>query len=347
MDQIKKVGVLGVGAWSVALALHLARLGYDVCIWCFEDEAFEEMKEKKTSGPFLPGYTLSDNIRPTQSFEEFFEHSELIFDGVPLVYLREVAETYKQYYVKGKHLFVSMAKGVELDSYLTATKVLQEVLSPDLPELFFSGIGTAQNLADQVFSVGIVAGCDPRLALKLRRMLDTKHFRVDFSDDVVGTQVCTAFKHLLTVIFGVFEGAGAASKVQVTFFITRCLKEMMSVVKSAGGKSETVVGLTGGVDLLIGSSCGGGQKYRLGNCIGKRMPLEEINKNLCFVPEGIGAFMSIVGLGQRLGVEIPVCMAVRDYLLSGYTIDLLDRVGSLASCEYEAREKEFGLFQDQ
>jgi glycerol-3-phosphate dehydrogenase (NAD(P)+) len=332
----KSIGILGAGAWGVAIALHWARLGYDVYLWCFEDEAYTDMLVNHKAGPFLPELTIPKNIHPTQNLQDVFDNTSLIFECVPILYLRHVISECHPFYVEGKHVVISTAKGVESESYLTATKVLQENLSPNHPEMFFCGINNAKDLAVKNFSAGVISGTDVPLCLKIRRLMDTDDFKVEFCPDIVGLQICSAFKHMLAIILGVFRGMNASGNTTV-FFVTKCFKEISTVVETAGGNVETVFGLVGSLDLLLNSACIDNPKFQLGCFMGRGVSLEEINRNFCVIPEGINALISIVGLGQRLGLDLPICQATRDYLVSGYSIDLIARAKFLSSREYQEK----------
>ena len=334
----RSIGVLGAGAWGVAIASHWARLGYEVYIWCFEEEAYADILVGK-AGPFLPGVTISPNVHPTQELKDVFANASLIFECVPILYLRHVITECEPYYLPEKHLIIATAKGVEPESYLIATKVIRSVLTAMHHELFFCGINYAKDLAIKSFSAGVISGNEPGLCLEIRRLMDTDDFKVEFNPDYVGLQVCSAFKNMLFIVLGVFRGMNASANI-TAFFVTKCFKEIGNIVKSAGGQVETVFELVSSLDILVDSAnIESNPKFKLGCFIGRGIPLEEISRNSC-LPEGINALISIVGLGQQLGLYLPICQAVIDYVVSGYAIDLIARAKFLSTYEQQQHNAE-------
>jgi glycerol-3-phosphate dehydrogenase (NAD(P)+) len=59
------IGVIGAGAWGTALANLLAGKGFDVALWAFESEVCEDILKTRENKLFLPGFRLSENIKPS------------------------------------------------------------------------------------------------------------------------------------------------------------------------------------------------------------------------------------------------------------------------------------------
>jgi len=335
----KSIGVLGAGGWGVAIALHWARLGYDVHIWCFESEVYYDMSVNRLAGPFMPGVAILDNIYPTQKLEDVFQNTSLIFECIPMTYLRQVMETSKPYFVEGRHAIISTAKGVESETNKLATKVLCETVSIHNPEVFFCGIGQAYDVVAENFSAGLIVSNDINFAIEIKGLMDTPSFKIEVSSDIVGAQVCASFRYMLTILLGVFKGKMVSHSTTV-FFITKALKEISAIVRALNGNIETVFGLAGSLDLIM-DPCHDDRTFQLGCSVGQGISLEKINKSFCVVPEGISALISIVDLGNNLGLDLPICQAVKDYVVSGYTIDLINRAKFLTMSEYKEKESSY------
>ena len=62
---MKKISVLGAGAWGTALAHIAAENGKEVVLWAREPELIDEIKTKRRNTLFLPDVALNKNITPT------------------------------------------------------------------------------------------------------------------------------------------------------------------------------------------------------------------------------------------------------------------------------------------
>lgn len=328
MEIGKTIGVLGSGAWGIAVAFHWSKLGYDVYIWSFEEDTYNEMQFNNHCGAFMPGVLLPKNIFFTKDLEVVFENSSLIFEFIPMPYLRNILEICKSFYIEKKHVIVATAKGVERDTYLIATQVIRETLSHNNPEVFFGGLNTAAELVKNKFSSGIVSSRNPEIGILLCRLMNTELFKVEFCSDIVGIQICVSLKYIISVINGVFSG-GNVSKNVMSFFATKCLKEVSGIIVSSGGKIETIFDIVGSLDFFVYQSIFENGKMQVGSFVGRGVSLENLNKSYCIAPEGIGALISIINLGQHLGQELPICESIKDYIISGYSINLIDRINLL------------------
>src|SRR5262249_8911482 len=91
--------------------------------------------------------------------------------------------------------------------------------------------------------------------------------------------------------------------------ITRGLAEMMRMAKAVGGQGETLAGLAGLGDLVLTSTGDLSRNRRVGLaiCRGEGGAPQAAGG---WVAEGVTNARSIVALGQRHGVEMPISSAV-------------------------------------
>jgi glycerol-3-phosphate dehydrogenase (NAD(P)+) len=88
--------------------------------------------------------------------------------------------------------------------------------------------------------------------------------------------------------------------------LTRGLAEMMRLVKAAGGRSETCMGLTGVGDLILTATGDLSRNRRVGLELATGKPLPEILSSLGHVAEGVLCASAIGELAKRLKVEMPI-----------------------------------------
>ena len=68
---MKKVGIIGAGAWGIALGISLEKNGCAVCLWHHDKQKLSKLNsERKTSK--LDGIIISEKIKLTDSLSKVF-----------------------------------------------------------------------------------------------------------------------------------------------------------------------------------------------------------------------------------------------------------------------------------
>lgn len=120
-----KIAVLGSGAWGTALALLLQKNGNEVTLWSYCEEESRALRERGEN-KMLPDIPLPPALRLTHR-EEAVRGCELVVFAPPSYAMRQTAERVKPYLTAGT-ILVTVAKGVEPQSGLRMSQILNEVL---------------------------------------------------------------------------------------------------------------------------------------------------------------------------------------------------------------------------
>ena len=57
----KSISVIGAGSWGTALSILLAKKGYKVDLWVYEENLCEQIRKKKEITPFKKGFFKIDS----------------------------------------------------------------------------------------------------------------------------------------------------------------------------------------------------------------------------------------------------------------------------------------------
>ena len=84
--KINKITVFGAGIWGSVIAQHLARKGYNVSLWEYNEQLLNVLK---TMGrhPNIPNFKIHDNIRLTDSVEEAVKDTDLIIFVISIIFI--------------------------------------------------------------------------------------------------------------------------------------------------------------------------------------------------------------------------------------------------------------------
>ena len=90
LAPIRRIAVIGAGAWGTALATLLARAGFEVELGCRTKEQAEAIAETRVNDRYLPGVELPDQLRVLRASELNLEGHDLVCLAVPATALPAV-----------------------------------------------------------------------------------------------------------------------------------------------------------------------------------------------------------------------------------------------------------------
>ncbi len=302
------IGVLGAGSWGTALAVHSARAGRRVRLWCRREELARELVAEGANHRYLPDVALPAEVEPTAEIGQLAGCATVLV-VVPSHGFREVVRRFLATLdsVDGPTL-VSSTKGVDsetLERMSQVTAAEAERAGRQVDFAVISGPTFAAELAAGVPSAAVVASAKPGVARRLQESMSTDSFRLYRSDDVVGVELGGAAKNVIAIAAGVATGLGLGHNT-LAALITRGLHEMVRLGVASGGQAQTFSGLAGLGDLVLTCTGGLSRNRRTGIELAAGKSLEEIQGATSMVAEGIRNSASITRLAGRLGIELPI-----------------------------------------
>jgi glycerol-3-phosphate dehydrogenase (NAD(P)+) len=311
---VKRIGVLGGGAWGTALAQVCARAGLEPLIWAREPEVVEAIVRTRRNPLFLPDVTLEAAVSATGEARDLLG-ADAILAVTPAQNLRSILAPLAAEIRSGLPI-VLCAKGVEAGTLKLMTEVLAETAPAAAPAVL-SGPSFAAEVAHGLPTAVTLAAADLDLAKALAQAIATATFRPYVSGDMIGAEAGGAIKNVLAIACGVAEGRGLGQSARAAL-ITRGFVELTRLAVALGGAAETVAGLCGLGDLVLTCSSTTSRNFSLGLALGGGGSLAEALAGKLSVAEGVASAPAVTGLAARHGVETPICEAVRQ-ILAGET----------------------------
>lgn len=319
---MRKIGVLGAGAWGTALAVAAQRAGREVVLWARRPEQAEAIAAARENARYLPGITLDPAIRITSDAADL-AGSEALLLVVPAQHLRATGALLHA--ALPRVPLVLCAKGVELASGQLLDQVALEAF-PERPIAVLSGPTFAAEVAKGLPAAVTLAAGRAELGRALAEALGSAAFRPYWTDDVTGVLVGGAVKNVIAIAAGLVAGAGLGENARAAL-ITRGLAEIGRLAEALGGRRETLMGLAGLGDLVL--TCGSSQSrnFALGQRVGQGQSLAQATAASRGVAEGVATAQAVLQLAARLEVEMPIAEAVDAVLRGGAA--LTEAVGAL------------------
>lgn len=316
---MKRVAILGEGAWGTAVATLLAHNGYAVNVWCYHKELVEVINNTHKNERFLPGVVLSDAIHAVATIDEAVCDVEWVFEAIPIKYLRPVLQQ-AQSSVTSQQVWVVLSKGIEQKSLLFPTQLINQIFDKKVPMAVLAGPSFAMDLARKTVTAVTVAATDCTLGRVLQKMLANEYFRPYITTDVIGVQAGAALKNVITLGVGIIDGAAYSDNAKA-FILTRGLHEMMQLVMAVGGQQETVYGLSGVGDLVLTAMGQLSRNLEVGQRLGRGQQLDTILKETGYIPEGINTVQSVYQLMQRVSVSLPICTGIYQVIFEQLSVN--------------------------
>lgn len=312
--QFKTAGVIGAGAWGTALAQVAGWAGLEVLLQAREPEVVESIRARRVNEAFLPGITLDDHVSVTAELADLAA-CDVILAVPPAQHMRSTLTAFAAHHRAGVPVILC-SKGIERGSLKLMTDVLAETL-PAAPAAVLSGPSFAAEVARGLPSAVTLACADEALGEELMWTLSAPGFRPYLASDLIGAEVGGAIKNVLAIACGMSEGRGLGRSAHAAL-ITRGFAEMTRMGVALGGQAETVAGLCGLGDLVLTCSSPQSRNMSLGLALGQGQTVEQALAGKRSVAEGYESAPAVRELAAKMGVDMPISLAVAA-LLNGET----------------------------
>jgi glycerol-3-phosphate dehydrogenase (NAD(P)+) len=300
-----KIAVLGDGAMGTACAMILARRAdARVYLWSARADNARLLREQRENVRYLPGVPIPKEVHLTEDINEAADGASLWVLAIPTVYLRSTLTPLADALRGEATPFVSVAKGMEVDTFLRPTEIVRQVLG-ERPAAVLSGPSHAEEVARGLPASVVAASNDKELAERLQALFTTDRFRVYTNSDAVGVELAGALKNVFGIAAGISDGLGFGDNTK-SALLTRSLVEMLRFGVAHGAQRETFFGLAGVGDLITTCISAHGRNLRVGRLIGQGKKLAEVLAGMAQVAEGVYTTRSVRDKALRLGLDMPI-----------------------------------------
>lgn len=311
---MEKICVLGAGSWGSALALVLAKKGYEVSMWTLNEEQANKINKTRENIDYLPGVLFPNNINVNTNLEETVKDSKIIVLAVPSQAIRSVSSQIKPF-VKEEQILVDVAKGLEKGTGLRLSEVCEQEL-PNNPYVTLSGPSHAEEVAKDIPTTVVVASEDLEIAQVVQDIFMSPKFRVYTNPDIVGVELGGALKNIIAFGAGVCDGLGLGDNAKAAL-MTRGIREISRLGAAMGANVSTFAGLSGIGDLIVTCTSMHSRNRRAGILIGQGKSLDETLKEVKMVVEGITATEVAYEVAKKLNIDMPITNAIYSVLHKG------------------------------
>jgi len=311
VNHFDPIGIVGAGAWGVALAQSAATGGRRVRLWGRDPEAMRRWREAR-SGDRLPGLTLAAAVQPTSDLADLADCGALLI-ATPAQTTRAIAAALAAALGAPRPL-VLCAKGIEAGSHAFLSDVLAES-APGFPRAALSGPSFAVDVAAGLPTAVTLAAEDEALAAALAEALRAPNLRLYHSTDLRGVEIGGAAKNVLAIGCGVAAGLGLGASANAAL-VARGFAELSRFAEAFGARPATLMGLSGLGDLVLTCSSAQSRNFAFGAALGRGAEVAAASGGK--LVEGTATASALVALARERGVDMPISATV-EALVAGRT----------------------------
>jgi|SRR5579884_101854 len=311
------IAVIGGGSWGTALARLLARKGHSIALWIYEKEVVESIRLRQENAVYLPGVPLPKTLTASTDLKEVLSGAKWVVFAVPSHVARDVLIQMAPF-LSPEVPIISATKGIERKSLMLVSEVICDALRRKNADrvAVLSGPSFAKEVVLEHPTAAVLAAADTRLAARVQNIFSTPFFRLFLSSDLIGVQLGGALKNVIALAAGGSDGLGFGYNTKAVL-MARGLSEMARLGLAMGADINTFYGLSGMGDLFLTCSGALSRNRKVGEEIGRGIPLPQVLKGMQMVAEGIHTTESAYALSLKYKVEMPIVREIYRILFEG------------------------------
>ena len=305
-----KIGVLGSGAYGIALASIANNNKHNVTVWAHRQEEKDSLEKTRESNR-LKGYKIPSKIKFTTSLEESVKDKDLIVMAIPAFAFEETVIKMKEFISKKTPVLIA-TKGIQQDTCLFLHDVFHKYLSNRLAVI-----------SGPTFAIDIVSGSSIGMSLAtkykkvdnvVRACFENEKTKFRSSKDIVGVEICASVKNVMAIASGMLEGMGVTDSTRA-LFLTESLNDIKELIHALGGRKKTILSFAGFGDILMTCTSKTSRNFSFGYIIGSGASQKEIDEYLNNTTvEGMYTLKSIHKLVRRKNVKMPIINLISDII---------------------------------
>ena len=300
-----KATVFGTGSWGTALAQVLADNKNEVVMYGIDDFEINDINNHKNTR-YFGDLTLAEGVTATKDIRLALDNAELLLIAVPTKFVASVLEEASEYITENL-LVVNASKGFDPNTNNRMSETLRRVIGNKIKSPIVSVIGPSH--AEEVILRRLTSICavstDENTAKRVQGIFSNSYLRLYVNTDEIGAEYGSAMKNVIALASGMLVGQGYGDNAKAAL-VTRGLAEMTRYAMVKGGKSETLIGLTGVGDLVVTCFSEHSRNYQAGYFIGSHNGVDEFFKENTKTVEGIYSCKVVYEDLVNYDIEMPI-----------------------------------------
>ena len=305
-----KVGVLGAGAFGLALSHILVKNKVTVEMWTHNEEEAKVLDKKRISKK-LDGYKIPKEIKFSTNLEETVNGKDLIVMAIPAFAFEDVTKQLTKYIKKNQPVLIA-TKGIQQNTCLFLNDVFAKYLKNSVAVI--SGPTFAVDMIKDAPIGFSMATKSHKTEMVIRKCFENSTTKFRRTRDITGIEICGSIKNVMAIASGMLEGMGVTDSTRA-LFLTESMNDIKELIDALGGKKKSILSFAGFGDILMTCTSKNSRNFSFGYLIGSGASKKEIDKYLeNTTVEGMYTLKSIHKLVRRKKVKMPIINLIHDII---------------------------------
>ena len=305
-----KVGILGAGAFGLALSHILVKNKVTVEMWTHNEEE-DKVLDKKRISKKLDGYKIPKEIKFSTNLEETVNGKDLIVMAIPAFDFEDVTKQLSKYIKKNQPVLIA-TKGIQQNTCLFLNDVFAKYLKNSVAVI--SGPTFAVDMIKDAPIGFSMATKSHKTEMVIRKCFENSTTKFRRTRDITGIEICGSIKNVMAIASGMLEGMGVTDSTRA-LFLTESMNDIKELIDALGGKKKSILSFAGFGDILMTCTSKNSRNFSFGYLIGSGASKKEIDKYLeNTTVEGMYTLKSIHKLVRRKKVKMPIINLIHDII---------------------------------
>lgn len=308
---MKKIIVIGAGAWGTSIANLLAQNSNDVFLAANRAETIDEINSKNTNSRFLPDVKLSKNLKAIGDFDDEIKSADLVFIVTPSLSATEVFAKIKKLKLKKTCGFVICSKGFEHNSLLLLSDAFEKTTGLKNYAVF-SGPNFAIEVANQEPTVTTIASRNKKLAKEVIAVLSNDNFQAHYFKDPRTAEICGVVKNIIAIGCGIVDGLGLGVNAK-SAVVMKGISEIQLLCKKLKASTD-ITHAAGFGDIFLTCSSTKSRNNSLGILLASGKSYAQIAKETGQTYEGEFSASAVCEIAKKLKLQLDLCEEINQIL---------------------------------
>lgn len=298
-----KITVIGCGRWGSLITWYLDRMGHDVTLYGMATAPEMQRFLATRQNDLLE---LPESIRLTTDIQDV-PSGEVIIISIPSQALSGLMTELSPLQLRDKTVVLCM-KGIEISTGRRLSEIATEALDPSCSVAVWLGPGHVQEFYKGNPSCMVIDSQDEAVKHRLVDEFSSDLIRFYYGQDLIGNEIGAAAKNVIGIAAGMLDGYSLGTLKGA--LMARGTREVARLIGAMGGNEMSAYGLChlGDYEATVFSPHSHNRAF--GECFAK-------GESFGALAEGYYTAKAMVELGEKYGVELPICSAVYRILYEG------------------------------
>ncbi|MBQ0038006.1 MAG: NAD(P)H-dependent glycerol-3-phosphate dehydrogenase [Clostridiales bacterium] len=291
-----KITVIGCGRWGSLITWYLDHIGHQVTLYGRAGSRRMQTFLATRQNDLL---TLPESIALTTDLH-CVEDAEVVIISIGSQGLQALMDELKAYAIKDKTIVLCM-KGIEIGTGRRLSQIALDNLDSSNHVAVWLGPGHVQEFYRGIPNCMVIDSYDDDTRKMLVREFSSDLIRFYYGMDMIGNEVGAAAKNVVGIAAGMLDGLHLSSLKGP--LMSRGTREVARLIRTMGGNELSAYGLChlGDYEATVFSP------YSHNRQFGESFVQGREYHDLA---EGYYTVRAMLLLGQRYGVELPICQAM-------------------------------------